>query len=359
MDSTHGSTAHQEEPPTAGLVHILRAIAGAGLAHLVEMHPYWSGSPAQSSAAIRLHDQRKTRELIDRRPPCRKVLLQQLTNLFNAPQHTRLEIAAPEVRFHCLANCFPFATIHLGMNASVRDDLDVTIGKQDIDEDAVVVFGVPDPQFRKDINRSRASRRSLQHGNGMKCSLDREPHLPNMRVMTGMNRSLNGDKRLARERSVDAPVRHEEMPKGPFDVHGYHLPEAPPPPNPPPPPRKISCRESLPSRPLPPPINRPPAAPIPLPSSVNTSAISPAARATNIASDKIQASTPMTPPVTTAPGNRPSNARNRPPAMTVRRKRTGRSGAAPPDACCPFRGAGSGSPLTTRIMLLLPAEMPP
>jgi hypothetical protein len=40
------------------------------------------------------------------------------------------------------------------MNAAVRDNLNVTVGEEQVHENAIVVFRVPDPKVRKNLNRT-------------------------------------------------------------------------------------------------------------------------------------------------------------------------------------------------------------
>src|SRR5258707_15355923 len=73
-----------------------------------------------------------------------------------------LEIARFEIGLHRLADFVPALAAYLGVDAAVGDDLDFAVGEQQIDQYAVVVGGVPDPQMRKNIQRALACRLILK-----------------------------------------------------------------------------------------------------------------------------------------------------------------------------------------------------
>jgi hypothetical protein len=77
------------------------------------------------------------------------------------------------------------------MHASISNDFDVAVGKQEIDEYAIVVLGVPHPQLRKDIDRPFSCRHAGQQRLDWKRSLDHEANLPYMGLMTCLNRFLD------------------------------------------------------------------------------------------------------------------------------------------------------------------------
>ena len=88
--------------------------------------------------------------------PAREMRRQLPRHRFDPLDHAALEIAGPEFGFHLGADFLPAGGADLGVDAAVGDDLEVAVGEQQIDQDAVVVRGVPDPQLRKNIQRARS-----------------------------------------------------------------------------------------------------------------------------------------------------------------------------------------------------------
>ena len=147
----------------------------------------------------------------------------------------------------------------LGVDTAVGDDLDVAVGEQEIDQDAVVVRGVPDPQMREHIERALAHRLVLEQRRAVERALDDESDLPRMRGLSRFDRLLDAREHVGRKHAPHPPVMCEKMLADPPDGHdtacpAYQLPDAPPPPKLPPPPLKPL---SL-SREPPPPLQPPP-----------------------------------------------------------------------------------------------------
>src|SRR5262249_4315175 len=168
-----------------------------------------------------------------------------------------------------------------------------------------------------------------------------------------------------------------------LDPH-HQLPDAPPPPKLPPPPEKpLSLLpdelDPLLQPPPPPPEYEPPDQPPPLlelrtafwlaakiasAKNVNTEMMPPERTPTPIESKKYQTMTPIAPPATPDPTNRPSRPREIAPTTKTKKIVKGLSGLRSPhggsDACeASGAGAGNGSPSTTPIMRETPAAMPP
>ena len=53
-----------------------------------------------------------------------------------------------------MADLLPALSTNMGIDAAIGDDLDILIGEQQIDQNAVVLCGVPDPQMRENIERA-------------------------------------------------------------------------------------------------------------------------------------------------------------------------------------------------------------
>src|SRR6516225_6942809 len=93
---------------------------------------------------------------------------------------TGLEPAGPKIRLHGAADMLPAARADTGVDAAIGDDLDLAIGEQQIDQDAIVVFGIPDAQMREDIERTLARRLVAQQWRAVERSFDDKTYLPRM-----------------------------------------------------------------------------------------------------------------------------------------------------------------------------------
>ena len=56
----------------------------------------------------------------------------------DAADHAALEISGPELRFHLDADFFPAGVADPGVYATIGDDLEIVVGQQQIDQDAVL-----------------------------------------------------------------------------------------------------------------------------------------------------------------------------------------------------------------------------
>ena len=90
------------------------------------------------------------------------------------------------------AQIFSHPATDPGIDAAVGDDLDVAIGQQQIDQDAVVVGGVPDPQLRKDIQRTLSRRLIAEQWRAIQRALDDKAHLAGMRGLACLDRAFDG-----------------------------------------------------------------------------------------------------------------------------------------------------------------------
>ena len=158
----------------------------------------------------------------------------------------RSKLPALKSRFHLPADFFPAGGADPGVDAAVGDDLDVTVGQQQIDQDAVVVGGVPDPQLRKDIQRALPRRLIAKQRCAVERAFDHETDLPGMRGLARLDRLLDSGQHLPAERSAAAAsgVRGDACRCARCPC--YQLPDAPPPPKLPPPPLKPPLSLELP-----------------------------------------------------------------------------------------------------------------
>lgn len=76
----------------------------------------------------------------------RKMLFQQFGYMFDTVQGASLVCASLECGFHRVADRFPLVARHPGVNTAVGNDFDGPVCKQNVDQNAIIVFRVPDPK---------------------------------------------------------------------------------------------------------------------------------------------------------------------------------------------------------------------
>ena len=87
---------------------------------------------------------------------------QQGADPFDAGDGTFLEAPVAKRALHRAANRLPCVVAYPPMDASVRNDLHVLVGEQNVDEHATILFGVPDAQTAEDVERAFARRLSAK-----------------------------------------------------------------------------------------------------------------------------------------------------------------------------------------------------
>ncbi|SEJ84555.1 hypothetical protein SAMN05192539_102069 [Paraburkholderia diazotrophica] len=150
----------------------------------------------------------------------REVFLEQCGNLLNTSYGTRLVFSALKLQLHHSADSFPFITRNPRMNPSVRNDFNIAVCQQEVNENAIVVFSVPDPKLGKRVYRPFACSQSIKKSGTMQRALDDEPHLADVGFMTFMNGYLDDRQGALWKRHLDPPMRHHKMPDDTFQVHG-------------------------------------------------------------------------------------------------------------------------------------------
>src|SRR5258708_8651672 len=176
-----------------------------------------------------------------------------------------LEISGSEFDFHIRADFLPAGSADLRIDAAIGDDLDVAVGQQQIDQHAVIVGGVPDPQSRKNIQRALPRRLIPKQRRAIQRAFHDEAELAGMAALARLDRLFDPSQYLRPENPPYPPPMLQQMPADAPDAHAtssYQLPDAPPPPKlPPPPPPPLEPLDLLPEHhpPLPthPPYPRP------------------------------------------------------------------------------------------------------
>src|SRR5215472_13867523 len=200
------------------------------------------------------HD-RLVRQLVARMGIGREIFRKFARHRRASLEHTRLELAGAEVVLHAAADHLPPARADPAVDAAVGNNLDIAVGEQKIDQHAVIVRGVPDPQMRKDVERTLACRLIAEQRPAVERTLHDKTRLAGMGGRAGLDRPLDRSQHVGSKDAPRAPVMLDEMPCDATDAHvDYQLPEAPPPPKlPPPPPKLLSLELELPLLQPPPP----------------------------------------------------------------------------------------------------------
>ena len=97
------------------------------------------------------------------------------------------------------------------MNAAVGDDFHIAVGKQQINQHAVVVLGIPHPKLRKYFDGARSGAHPAPQRCNIQRGFDREADLSSMSGFTIANRLLDGPQRARRKRPPDRKVSDDKM----------------------------------------------------------------------------------------------------------------------------------------------------
>src|SRR5688572_9660922 len=229
--------------------------------------------------------------------------------------------AACERLLHAATHCRPLLVSDATVEASVGDGLDVAVRPRDINEDAVVRLGVPDPEPRENFYCLLPRSHTAHHVERVRARFDSEADFAAVDALGVGNRLLDGLQRCGIEGAAQRPAGQREMTRDSGQAH--HRPDAPPPPKVPPPPLHPPPPPPQPPPPRPPPqppvypprprrpgLAQPP--PPPPPSKAITNAITAAPIAMTTVLVRSQTITAAMPPVTEAPPNLPSIPRRMP-----------------------------------------------
>src|SRR5690348_18377273 len=101
------------------------------------------------------------------------------------------EATVAKRRFHSCTDRLPRTGRHLTVDAAIGDDLDVAIGKQEVNEDAGVLLGVPDAKQTEHLERALARREVPQHAKRRQRAFDGEAYLAAVATLACGNRVLD------------------------------------------------------------------------------------------------------------------------------------------------------------------------
>ena len=81
---------------------------------------------------------------------------QQVADGVDSGNRACLKSSGAEMLLHEAANRFPFGGADAAPEASVSNDFDIAVRQLDVDQDPVVVLGIPHTQVRVHLERTRA-----------------------------------------------------------------------------------------------------------------------------------------------------------------------------------------------------------
>ena len=143
----------------------------------------------------------------------------------NPLDYASLELASPEIIFHVVADLFPALRTDMGINAAVGDDFDVLVGEQQINQDAVVLCCVPDPQMRENIERAPPRRLIADKRGSVERALHDKAHLAGMGRFARLDCVLDARQHLWGKDASHPPGVLEKMLANALDTHpAFSLP---------------------------------------------------------------------------------------------------------------------------------------
>ncbi len=146
-------------------------------------------------------------------------------NPLDSVKHTILETPDPERSLHLAADILPALAADLRMYAAVGDDLDATVGKQQVNEHAVIVFSIPDSQRRKHFDGALARRLITEQGMEIKRVFHRKPDLPGAVRLRFGNGMLDSQQCTPWQQLAGPPVRHHQVTQHPREFHFTSAPK--------------------------------------------------------------------------------------------------------------------------------------
>src|SRR4051794_6904225 len=158
------------------------------------------------------------------RAPRREMLCELLGHRLDPANHAALELPRPELDFHGAADALPTLATNLRIDTAVGDDLDIAVGEQEIDQDTIVVRGVPDAQLREHVERALARRLVAKQLAAVERAFHHEAELAGMAGFAALDRLLDAVEHALREHLLGTPMVLEQMPGDAPDAHDLPAP---------------------------------------------------------------------------------------------------------------------------------------
>src|SRR5207253_9921175 len=166
-----------------------------------------------------LDDHRRIRQLVAPRPVRRKVRRELPRDRLDPFDDATLEISRLEVSLHLGANFFPARRTDFRIDPAIGDDLDVAISEQQIDQHAVVVGGIPDPQLRKNVQRSLPRGLIPEQRRAVQRAFNNEADLAGMGGLACPDCPLDRSQHMRRENPPHPPAVLQKMSADAPDAH--------------------------------------------------------------------------------------------------------------------------------------------
>lgn len=96
----------------------------------------------------------------------------------NACERTLLEPPGSEACLHLATNRFPFGLLDLAGKTAIRDNLDIALGKQQVDQNAIAGLCIPYPFATKHFQCAIARALATQQRHKIARRLDNEAYFP-------------------------------------------------------------------------------------------------------------------------------------------------------------------------------------
>jgi len=127
------------------------------------------------------------------------MLRQELPDRAHAFDRSIFEATVGERALHRPADRIPCILGYASIDSSIGDDFDVAVGKQHVDQHAVVVLGIPDAELTEELERTRTRLEAPKHLRERKRSFDDEAKLSLVRSLSSGDRILYPLQRVGRE----------------------------------------------------------------------------------------------------------------------------------------------------------------
>jgi len=139
-----------------------------------------------------LKDDRRIRQFVADISSVGRMAGEQISRCFDAGDRAFGEAPGSEMLLHHPAARFPFGLRYTTAgDAAIRDDFNVAVSQQHIDQHAVAVLGIPDPILREQVDRAIARRQAGQHVGRRKTGFDDEADFARVTRLAARNGSLN------------------------------------------------------------------------------------------------------------------------------------------------------------------------
>jgi len=129
---------------------------------------------------------------------------EQVTHGFDASDCTLGKSACAKILLHRTTDLFPLVGRDARGNPAIRDDLNVVLGHQEVDEYSVIAFGIPDTESTEQLDGSLARGSSGPKIAEIEGGLDHETDLSGVSSLDRRDRLFDGAQRVRGKSSASA-----------------------------------------------------------------------------------------------------------------------------------------------------------